>query len=189
MPFDKTQPADSTKIRNLGVVIRPNWTAIEEAEPSFKVFSMNFVDRSTLPAPTPVNPAAIADVYQLFCKKDSGGHPQLYVESPGGSVVKISTSVIPVSAQNGYSWLSGGLILQWGIHHANGTANTIIPFHTAFSGNAYNIQTTMTKSTGGSQFQVTVRNEAGHAPTNAQFEVYNPNSGHDIYWTAIGPKV
>lgn len=186
MPFDKTQPADSTKIRNLGVVIRPNWAAIEEGDTSFKPYSINLADRSILPIP--VNPAAVANAYQMFCKKDSGGNPQIYVESPGGSVVKLTTSVIPVSAQNGYSWLSGGIIIQWGLGHANATANTTIAFPIAFSAVPYSITTNFYRSSGSTTMKP-LDIISGTPPTVNNFTVWNANGGHDFFWQAIGPKV
>jgi len=189
MPFDKTQPADSTKIRNLGVVIRPNWAAIEEADPSFEPYAINLKDRSILPGPIPVNPAAIADAYLLFAKKDGLGNKQLYVENSAGSVTSLTNNPFPVSAATGYSWLAGGLLIQWGYVTAlAGGGSTNINFAALglpdFTGAPFSIQTQVRHNgyddnavacvTAGATTGFTMKNSSSNA--------------RDFYWTAIGPR-
>ena len=77
MTWDPSQPTDTTKIRNLGIVIRPNWQAIEAADSSFKPVALNLDNRTPLGVAN--DPTAIADAYLLYCK-DSFGYPQAFVE-------------------------------------------------------------------------------------------------------------
>ena len=76
MAFDKTQPTDTTKIRNLGVVIRPNWVAIEEADSTFRPYALNLQNRTPLGVSN--DPASIADTYILYEKDDGSGNPELF---------------------------------------------------------------------------------------------------------------
>jgi hypothetical protein len=187
MPFDKTQPTNTTKIRNLGTVIRANWDAIEIGDASFKPIALNLANRT--PAVVPIDPAAIANVYQLYCKEDSHGNKQIYAEDPNARIVQITNSANPLNAANGYTWLPGGFLMQWGKAHANGNADTLIPFSTAFTAVPYSIQITQSRSTGGSAVAFYVVDDAGKAPTINDFYVYKSGGGQDFYWLAIGPKV
>jgi hypothetical protein len=187
MPFDKTQPADSTKIRNLGVVTRPNWVAIEEADASFKPYALNLTNRSVLPAPIPADPAAIVDSYILYSKRDVAGSVQLYGINQAGTIVQISNAWGTVSAQNGYSWLAGGMLIQWGLSHANAAANTVIGFPIAFSAAPYSITTNFYRTTGSTTMKP-LDIVTGSVNIN-NFTVWNANGGHDFFFMAIGPKV
>lgn len=186
MVYDATQPANATKIRNLGVVIRPNWVAIERAESSFKPYAINLANRTPLLVPN--DPAAIANSYIVYCKQDAAGNPQLYGIDQASRVTQISVNVSPVSGANGYSWLAGGMLLQWGTGHANGSANTTIVFPVAFSAAPYSVQTNFYRSSGSTTMKpLDVITDIPVAAAN--FTVWNPNGGHNFFWMAIGPKV
>lgn len=88
MAFDKTQPTDTTKLRNLGVVIRPNWVAIEEGDSSFRPYAMNLQNRTPLGVSN--DPATIADTYILYEKDDGAGNPELYGKDGSGNIIQIS---------------------------------------------------------------------------------------------------
>ena len=187
MPFDKTQPTNTTKIRNLGTVIRANWDAIELGDSSFKPQVLNLANRT--PAIVPIDPVAVPNTYQLYCKQDSAGSAQLYGINQASTIVQISNAWAPVSAQNGYSWLAGGMLIQWGLKHANGGVNTLFTFPIPFSKVPYSIQLTQSRSTGGSATACYVVDDAGKAPTINNFNVYKEGGGQDVYWIAIGEKL
>lgn len=88
MAFDKSQPADDTKIRNLGVVIRPNWQAIEEADSSFRPYALNLQNRTPLGASN--DPALIADTSILYAKDDGAGNPEAYLEDGSGNILQVT---------------------------------------------------------------------------------------------------
>lgn len=187
MVYDATQPTNVTKIRNLGIVIRPNWEAIEQGGSTFRPQAVNLANRTPLAIPN--NPVAIADTYILYCKQDGAGNPQLYCIDPSGANhTQLSTSAKPLSAQNGYSWLPGGMLIQWGLNFANGGADTSITFPISFSAAPYSIQTTFYRSTG-STSTLPLYISTATAPSATKFKVWNPVGGHDFYWIAIGPKV
>jgi len=183
MAYDATQPTNTTKIRNLGTVIRPNWTAIENAESSFRPHAINFLNRT--PTVVPIDPAAIANTYILYCKQDAAGNPQIYGIDQNSRVTQISAAVSPLSAINGYTWLAGGMLLQWGKSGVIAGANTIL-FPIAFSAAAYNVSITPVKNSSIVN-NVYVRSDADI--TALQFVAYNTASINQIMWMAIGPKV
>lgn len=188
MPFDKSQPTNTTKIRNLGTVIRPNWDAIELGDASFKPIALNLANRT--PAVVPIDPAAIANVYQLYCKEDSHGNKQIYAEDPNAKIMQITNSATPVSAVHGYTWLPGGFLMQWGYVTAlAGGGSTNINFVALgiqnFTGTPFSIQTQVRHNgyddnavgcvTAGATTGFTLKNSS--------------SSARDFYWLAIGPKV
>ena len=88
MVFDKSLPADITKIRNLGVVIRPNWVAIEEGDPTFKPYAMNLQNRTPLAVVN--DPATIAGSSIMYVKDDGAGNPELFVQDGSGNITQMS---------------------------------------------------------------------------------------------------
>ncbi len=88
MAWDTLQPTNTTKIRNLGVVIRPNWAAIQTADSSFTPDGLNFKNRTT--ATVPIDPAAIATAYIAYCKESAAGFPELYGVDASSNIVQLT---------------------------------------------------------------------------------------------------
>lgn len=88
MAFDKTQPTDTTKIRNLGTVIRPNWDAIETADSTFKPYAINLQNRTPLGVSN--DPATIADTSIIYVKDDGAGNPELYSKDGSGNIIQMT---------------------------------------------------------------------------------------------------
>lgn len=114
MAFDTTQPTDTTKLRLVGNVIRPNWVAIQDGESTFKPIAINLNNR-TVSGPTN-DPTAIANTFIVYSKEDAGGNPELYGINESSQVTQL-TKGIPTITNQGHTFLAGGLILSW----ANGT--------------------------------------------------------------------
>lgn len=93
MAFDSTQPTNTTKIRNLGVVIRPNWVAIQEADSSFLPYAVNLVDRTNASI-SPEDPATIAKSGITYSKQDSNGDTQVFcinsTDAGGSQIYQLS---------------------------------------------------------------------------------------------------
>lgn len=121
MAFDKTEPQDTTKIRNLGTVIRPNWVAIQEGESTFLPWSINLANRT--PIAPPDDPAAIANAFLLYCKDDALGNAELFGINESSNVVQF-TKGASSPGSSGTTFIPGGVILKWGQASANG--NTTI---------------------------------------------------------------
>ena len=76
MVWNATKPSNTEKIRNLGVVIRPNWKAIEQASDSdadadkLKLWAINLYDRNNGAVTGADTPARIDDAGQVYCRTD-----------------------------------------------------------------------------------------------------------------------
>ena len=129
MTFDASQPANTTKIRNLGTVIRPNWEAIEQGDDSFIPYSLNLYDRSNGPPPASDDPDYLEAAYKLYCKQDDEGNPELFarnildsgaannpVQLSYGSILR----AVGGTSNNGETFLPGGISVKFGRSSANG---------------------------------------------------------------------
>jgi len=136
MVWDKTKPQGSTKIRNLGVVITPNWEAIETADSTLLLQAINLADRDALGIAS--DPTAIADSVITFCKKDASGKPQGYAIDPDSLITKLTGGSL-TAANPGKVVFPNGLIIIWGTGAAN-TAWAEKTFAlTGFTNNCFNI--------------------------------------------------
>lgn len=89
MVFDKTQPTNTTKLRNLGVVVRPNWDAIESADSTFIPEALNLADR-TAGVIVPTDPTAIADTMIFYSKQDGSGNAQIFAIDPSSNIYQLT---------------------------------------------------------------------------------------------------
>ena len=131
MAWNLTQPADTAKIRDLGVLIRPNWDAIEQGDLTFKPKAINLNDR-TISGPS-ANPTPIADSYIVYSKSVAAGNSELYGIDESGNILQI-TSGLPTLTANGTSFIPGGLIIKWGTVSLTNVALSLsypVPFPTA----------------------------------------------------------
>src|SRR3990167_6051303 len=87
MAFVPGEPQDTTKIRDLGAVIRPNWSAIQTADSSFKPYAINLIERTS--AGQPGDPTAIADTFIIF-SKDDGADAEFYGIDENSNVIQLS---------------------------------------------------------------------------------------------------
>lgn len=106
--------------------------------------TMTDPNESTITFPERLNdPAAIANVVQLFAKADasSGGGTGLFLQQAmGGSVVDLTNAL---QAQTGWAYLPSGILIQWGqfdclAADANGT---VIGFTIGFT-NIFSVMAT-----------------------------------------------
>lgn len=183
MVWDQTQPTDTTKIRNLGVVIRPNWLALKTGDSSLKLDSANFDDRTV--AGLADDPTAIADAYVLYCKTDAAGNSELYGIDESSNKLQF-TQGAPTLAAQGKIFLPGGLLMQWNTEVvATGGAVT---FLTPFSAAAYSVQFMPTGSSGTNRIFYRLNGN----PTDVGFSPIMVDRNNNaltekIYYLAIGP--
>jgi len=183
MSWDNMQPENTTKIRNLGMVIRPNWAAIEQADPSFQPWATNLKDRTE--ADLSVNPKALDTAYTLFCKQDSEGNPELFGINSKSAVTQF-TRGSALNAPNGSSFLPGGLIFKWGMFAmAQSVTNVDVTYPGAeFPHAVYSVVISSTTSNAG--------NEAGLDLSNSNLKSFrafrggSPASNQSYYFMAIG---
>lgn len=76
----------------------------------------------------PVVPAAVAGYGQLFSSQINDGintDTALYFLTGGNRLMQLTRNFAPVALQNGYTFLPGGLILQWARFIASGNTGTL----------------------------------------------------------------
>lgn len=187
MVWDISQPQDTTKIRNLGIVIRPNWQAIEAGDATFKPQALNFDNRTPLAIAN--NPTAIADSYITYCKDDSAGNPELFgIDS--SSIISQFTSTDRLLAQTGYALIPPGFLLQWGRNFIPGGASTLtVTFPKAFSATAWVVDTTPYGSpiTGSTPREWGAQSITAIDFLGTSWNGSIPAGGINFGWIAIGP--
>lgn len=133
------------------------------------------------------DPGAIVGIGQTYTKTISGDQ-QLFYESGGGIITQLTGGAAPSPGPNGYVYLDGGILIQWGTVTPT-SGNITVSFSTAninFPGNCFNVQVTRQRaaSNPGASYSYWVNNAS---LSNTGFTVIN-NDGHSygIYWFAIG---
>lgn len=125
------------------------------------------------------DPVAITGFGQIYTKTVSSDQ-QLFYESGGGIISQLTSSIAP--STNGFSYLPGRLLIQWGQDALTG----IVTYPNAFSASAYSIQLTLagTQASGGRvAYSVTSSSSTGF---NYQLTTANVSPSL-TYWIAIGP--
>ena len=141
MAWDRLEPTDTTKIRNLGTVLRPNFQAIDSGDSTFKPIAINLSDRDTDPLSGSSNPTAIADAFLMYCKQDSFGNPELF-GIDASSIISQFTQTARTLAQTGFCVIPPGIKIQWGRGTMSG-GTTAVVFPEAYSGIAWIVMVTL----------------------------------------------
>lgn len=96
MAFDKTLPANRTKIRNYPNILTGNFAGIQTGDSTFKVWQLNFADRDLVDgAPPPAqDPVSIADTMIVYSKQNGDGETDLFIRDDRGSpnTVELTTN-------------------------------------------------------------------------------------------------
>ncbi len=133
-------------------------------------------------------PAPIANIGQLLQNVGNDGFATdttFFFETGLGLLLQLTRNVQPAVIQNGYTFLPGGLVLQWGFvasTAASGTTN----FNVAFPNNIFNVSLTAVSSA------VTAHANGMYisgAPTTASFgwsQADRASNQTGFFWTAIG---
>lgn len=177
MAFDETQPTDTTKIRNLGVVIRPNWEAIVEGDSTFQPWATNYASRTPLAVTN--DPTAIEHAYILYSKDDASGVSQLYGIDEN-SVITQFTNGAQQTGINGYSSLHGGMKIQWGYGNIS-NGGEVNPSQLS---TIYSVQAVMDDSSASPTKRLYVYDVNG---TPGRFKLRIAGAASSlVYWLAIG---
>jgi hypothetical protein len=137
------------------------------------------------------DPGAIAGYGELYSKSINSvvTDTALFWETGTGLITQLTVNLTPVAATDGYSFLPGGMIVQWG-QSTSSSGNQTITFPLAFPNACFNVQVTLTvpSSTANSSAAVTYPGSAG--PTlfsKTQFNFrYGGSSINGFFWFAIG---
>ena len=156
--------------------------------------TMHMVPVSTVASNPPNNQpidgfTATTDFGQLLSAQINDGiniDSALYFLTGGNRLQQLTRNFVPVSATNGFTFIPGGLILQWGSVSAT-NSNPPVVFPLAFPNAIFNVQVTRqhSSSSPGSSFSFWVDN--GATLTKTGFTIIN-NDGHtwSYNWVAIG---
>ena len=83
-------------------------------------------------------PAAISGIGQIFTQT-VGPDVQLFYESGNGIVSQLTSPLTPLASGNGYSYLPGGVVIQWGSVTLSGTGTYVVTFPYSFLSAVYSI--------------------------------------------------
>jgi hypothetical protein len=118
-----------------------------------------------------------------------GGALNLYFAPPGQSsigsstVTQLTRNEFPIAATNGFSWLPGALLIQWGTATIGGSSGTV-SFNTKTI-SIYNIQITLIGSSSSTNTLSIVSKTPG-TPGSFTWHFTGSSSYSSFYWMAIG---
>lgn len=124
----------------------------------------------------------VAGTFTELYTKNVAGKPRLFIQNTDG-IYQLS-GVNPVSAASGYTWLPGGILMQWGTNTS--ASGAIITFPVAFSGVPYSVQCTVFQATTNRHF-VYVRAQSASGFTTTQLDSGGSGETNTFSWIAIGP--
>lgn len=193
MAFNKAEPQDTTKIRNLGTVIRPNWVAIEEADSSFLPWAINLGNRNVY-APSN-DPTSIADTSIIYCKSD-GSNPEAHIIDTSSQVIQItqdgslgsSSTAIKASSitfdNASISVDNRNCVTAWGYFNSSGVFQYGQNMATASSPNpstgVYNVETTAVFTTANVGVSLTTFRPGSNTPAGINLVTAPSLSGSKI---------
>lgn len=190
-------PADGQSLGNSKPQVRGNFTTI------FNAFAVNHVALNSSPQgkhffvemPDVSDQATTTNEIGLYCKKaGSPAYSNLFFRQEiggadptknQGAIIQM-TNIAPVNASSGYSFLPGGMLIQWDTITTNGTNSTPVVFPIAFdvATTPYSIQLTGAVGIIGSNLSLSVS-----GATNAGFNLRTAASATlPVYYTAIGQR-
>lgn len=184
-------PPDGSSLGQTKAVIRNN------LDGTFQTLGVDHVNNNGQPGSNPAgyhtvahmvpqatDPAAITGFGQLYSKTltfNSTNDQALFWETGQGLIQQLTTNITPLAAQTGYTFLPGGIILQWGVTTSTGSSTPVLfPFTfpaAAFSAVATRHQNSSSDTSYGITSLVT---------TGFTFTANSSASGIIIFWFAIG---
>jgi len=135
-----------------------------------------------------VPPTAVGLTGELFTSQSNDGYNPdeiLWYQSGGGRLSQLTSNITPLVSGNGYTYLPGGIIYQWGSFNATSITTFAVTFPIAFAKNLFNLQVTIQQNSNS-----TIRNSIANspAPSKTGFTWTGTNSSDliKVYWVAIG---
>lgn len=131
------------------------------------------------------NPGAIAGYGQLYCKSINSvvTDTALFWETGTGLIAQMTVNINPSATTNGYTFLPGGIIIQWG-QSTSSSSTQPITFNIPFPNNCFNVQITPT-STSTTASATNVLYPSGFSTAGFTFK-YAGSSINGFFWFAIG---
>lgn len=141
-------------------------------------------------------PAAISGYGQLFCTTVNDSittDQELFYLTGGGLLIQLTRNFQPVVSSNGYTFLAGGLMMQWGVVNSPGGSGQVL-FATSninFSTSLFSVQLTLKRKNAGigtppSGIAI-IDTNAGKTFDKTQFNYLISTTGSDaLLWVALG---
>jgi hypothetical protein len=162
-----------------------NITYTKDHIPFDNTTSQNGYHKVVHMVPSVGTPAAVAGIGELYCRTVSG-QEQLFFQTGPGLVIQMTNGFVPVLANNGYTFLPGGIIFQWGYETAPaGAGPHTLTFPISFPSKFYNIQCTMRANSTSTNviYPITIPQVVA---TPSITYTNTSSSIREFYWTAIG---
>jgi len=188
-------PPDGSSLGQTKAVIRNN------LDGTFQTLGIDHINNNGQPGSQPAgyhnvirsvpqgsNPSPITGYGQLYSKTINSftTDQALFWETGAGLIQQLTVNLTPKVATNGYTFLPGGFILQWGIATVAASTTTALLFVTSnvnFPNNCFNVSVTGIRSnSGGDGIFVST---GSVSPTGFTFR-NGSGSITQAYWTAIG---
>lgn len=187
MTFDSSKPNSNESPSQFPAQAQTNWSRIEAivsadhqwndaADASDgKHNKARFPEQASAPS-TAANEVALYS-------KEANSISELYMRRESdGNEIQMTTGAVSAAA-SGYSFLPGGVIIQWGKKTSPGTSGTIT-FPIAFPNACFSISFGMIRNASSSTQSLYVNSASAIGPTS--FAYTNTSSNTDFFWTAIG---
>jgi len=129
------------------------------------------------------DPGSIAGIGQLYTKTLSSDQ-QLFFESGLGVITQLTGPSAPSTGNNGFVYLPGGILFQWGTRVNNTGGLKTITLPTPFPNNFYNAQATMVRQS--NNVDAIYCATAPIAGMTSTIQFYDTSTGNQFYWFAIG---
>lgn len=189
-PFTAGLPQNGQSLGNSKANIRDNidGTFQTVAKNHFNNNSGSAGKHQYIQFPTDVNPGGSTGANELLLYNGLDGIlNNLYFIPPGKAVpsagIQLTRNESPITASTGFTWLPGGIIMQWGT--ATKTSGQTVSFSPSFLAVPYSVQITVfennvnrhtvfVSATTTSNFTVTSRDSSGADESNT------------FFWLAIG---
>lgn len=187
--FTTGEPPDGASLGITKVPIRNNLTALAETI-AVDHIALNTTDQGKhkfvrMPTAQGSAPATAVGEIALYQKLTSGVNSLYLRLSNNGTELRL-TSASYLANQNGYSFIPGGFLLQWGVALLPGGGT--VSFNTPFSSDVYNISTTPIAPNAGTSRDHVVGIKLGTANANGFSYNWNGTDSYPaFYWCAIGP--
>lgn len=194
--YNSGYPQDGSSLGQSKAQIRAN------IDGTYQTLAIDHIDNNGNPGAKPAgyhkvihivpqvsNPGAIAGYGQLFSKTVSSviSDTALFWETGTGLVSQLTMNITPRSNTRGYTFLPGGILLQWGIISSPASGDNAVLFNAAsginFPTACFNVQISVERSAANIDMIVIKTGSI----SSSGFTAIAPTGGStNIYWTAIG---
>lgn len=139
--------------------------------------------------PNTGNPAAVSAIGEVYVRTINDGintDTALYFQSGLGNVIQLTRNFVPSISANGYTFLPGGLIFQWGTAISNTSSpNSSVTLPLPFPSSIFGVQICVRENSSSRRIwhinTLSTTNFTAYIQDSSGSSVANT-----FYWTAIG---